>query len=82
MDIINNRPWKDLRTRKAGSERHIDFHLTVCKYHTIDHAHSLADKIEEDIQILFKESSILIHHEPCGEGCDSCSKSCKAEIKS
>jgi cation diffusion facilitator family transporter len=73
--------FHDLRTRKAGSERHIDFHLTVCKYHTIDHAHSLADKIEDDIQILFKESSILIHHEPCDDGCDSCEKSCKAEIK-
>ena len=72
--------FHDLRTRKAGSERHIDFHLTVCKYHTIDHAHSLADKIEDDIQILFKESSILIHHEPCGDVCDSCQKSCKVQI--
>jgi cation diffusion facilitator family transporter len=73
--------FHNLRTRKAGSERHIDFHLTVCKYHTIDHAHTLADKIEEDIQILFKESSILIHHEPCDDTCDSCQKSCKAEVK-
>jgi len=72
--------FHDLRTRKAGSERHIDFHLTVCKYHTIDHAHSLADKIEDDIQILFKESSILIHHEPCDDVCDSCQKSCKVQI--
>lgn len=73
--------FHDFRTRKAGSERHIDFHLTVCKYHTIDHAHTLADKIENDIQILFRESSILIHHEPCYEECDRCQKSCKAEIK-
>jgi cation diffusion facilitator family transporter len=73
--------FHSLRTRKAGSERHIDFHLTVCKYHTIHHAHTLADRIEDDIQILFKESSILIHHEPCGEVCDNCEKSCKAEIK-
>lgn len=72
--------FHNFRTRKAGSERHIDFHLTVCKYHTIDHAHSLADKIEDDIQILFKESSILIHHEPCDDVCDSCQKSCKVQI--
>ncbi len=70
--------FHDLRTRKAGSERHIDFHLTVCKYHTIHDAHTLADKIEEDIQLIFKESSILIHHEPCDDVCDGCSKSCKA----
>lgn len=73
--------FHDFRTRKAGSERHIDFHLTVCKYHTIDHAHTLADKIENDIQLLFRESSILIHHEPCYEECNRCQKSCKAEIK-
>ncbi|MDD2897021.1 MAG: cation diffusion facilitator family transporter [Aliarcobacter sp.] len=73
--------FHNFRTRKAGSERHIDFHLTVCKYHTIDHAHTLADKIENDIQILFRESSILIHHEPCYDICDSCQKSCRADIK-
>lgn len=73
--------FHSLRTRKAGSERHIDFHLTVCKYHTIDHAHKLADKIEDDIQILFKESSILIHHEPCNNVCNNCEKSYSAEIK-
>lgn len=70
--------YHSFRTRKAGSERHIDFHLTVCKYHTIDHAHTLADKIEEDIQKLFTEANILIHHEPCKEVCDGCQKVCKA----
>ena len=73
--------FHNFRTRKAGSERHIDFHLTVCKYYTIDHAHTLADKIENDIQVLFKEISILIHHEPCDDVCESCDKTCKAQIK-
>ena len=70
--------FHDLRTRKSGSERHIDFHLTICKYHTIEHAHNLADKIEEDIQTLFNETHILIHHEPCSDLCDGCHKICKA----
>lgn len=70
--------FHSFRTRKAGSERHIDFHLTVCKYHTIDHAHTLADKIEEDIQTLFEEANILIHHEPCNDICEGCQKMCKA----
>lgn len=73
--------FHSFRTRKAGSERHIDFHLTVCKYHTIDYAHILADKIENDIQILFRESSILIHQEPCNNLCNSCQKTCKVEVK-
>ncbi len=64
--------FHDLRTRKAGSERHIDFHLTVCKYHTIEHAHKLADKIEADIQTIFEQAHILIHHEPCDRKCEGC----------
>lgn len=64
--------FHSFRTRKAGSERHIDFHLTVCKYHTIEHAHNLADKIENDIETLFNETHILIHHEPCDKLCDKC----------
>ena len=73
--------FHSFRTRKAGSERHIDFHLTVCKYQTIEHAHVLADRIEDDIKILFKESSILIHHEPCDKGCTGCENSCNIEKK-
>lgn len=70
--------FHNLRTRKAGSERHIDFHLRVCRYHTIEHAHDLADRIEDDIQTLFNETHILIHHEPCNEVCEMCLKTCKA----
>ncbi|MDD5405940.1 MAG: cation diffusion facilitator family transporter [Sulfurovaceae bacterium] len=70
--------FHDLRTRKAGSERHVDFHLTVCRYHSIEHAHGLADRIEYDIQTIFNETSILIHHEPCDEVCEGCQKACKA----
>ena len=70
--------YHDLRTRKSGSQRHVDFHLTVCRYSTIEHAHNLADRIEDDIRTLFNEAHILIHHEPCEEQCDRCSKSCKA----
>lgn len=73
--------FHSFRTRKAGSERHIDFHLTVCKYHTIDHAHTLADRIEGDIETLFNETHILIHHEPCNEVCEGCQKTCKTEMK-
>lgn len=64
--------FHDLRTRKAGSERHIDFHMTVCKYDTIEKAHELADKIEADIEAIFEQAYTLIHHEPCGKDCNSC----------
>lgn len=64
--------FHDLRTRKSGSERHIDFHMTVCKYHTIDYAHTLADDIENEIMQHFDETHILIHQEPCKGECDGC----------
>lgn len=66
--------FHSFRTRKAGSERHIDFHLTVCKYQTIEQAHNLADKIEDEIRMLFKQANILIHHEPCDHLCGNCAK--------
>ena len=64
--------FHDLRTRKSGSERHIDFHMTVCRYQTVAYAHTLADDIENEIQQHLTETNILIHQEPCNGVCDKC----------
>jgi cation diffusion facilitator family transporter len=64
--------FHDLRTRKSGSERHIDFHMTVCKHQTIAYAHTLADDIENEIQHHLDEANILIHQEPCEGECEGC----------
>lgn len=72
--------FHDLRTRKSGSERHIDFHMTVCKYHTIEYAHTLADDIEDEIRSHHQESHILIHQEPCPLDCNGCNIASKNHL--
>jgi cation diffusion facilitator family transporter len=66
--------FHNLRTRKSGSLRHVDLHLTVCKYDTVETAHNLADDIEAELAKRFNEIDALIHHEPCGKNCDGCAK--------
>lgn len=66
-----------MRTRKAGSDRFVDFHLVVCQDTSIEVAHALADKIEKEIQSQFPRASVIIHLEPCEnlKECETCDKS-------
>jgi cation diffusion facilitator family transporter len=57
--------YHDLRTRKSGSERHVDFHAVLCKNSDISEIHDLMDKIEDDLQKIFPDTKVLIHPEPC-----------------
>ncbi|HEX7475930.1 MAG TPA: cation diffusion facilitator family transporter [Dehalococcoidales bacterium] len=68
--------FHEMRTRKAGSDRFIDFHLVVCKDANIEDAHSLADKMEQEILQEFPRASIIIHMEPCQDQqqCETCEK--------
>lgn len=54
-----------LRTRRAGSQKIIDFHLTVCKHLTVKEAHEIADHLEERIRSRIGGSDVTIHIEPC-----------------
>lgn len=54
-----------LRTRRAGSQKIIDFHLTVCKHLTVKEAHEIADHLEERIRARIGGSDVTIHIEPC-----------------
>ncbi len=73
--------YHDLRTRKAGSDRFVDFHLVVPKKLSVQAAHALADRIESDIMEKYPRTSVIIHVEPCdsGETCDSCNEKCVEE---
>ncbi len=64
-----------LRTRKAGSERHIDLHLVVPKESPVREVHDLCDAIENEIENRLPQSHVLIHTEPCActAECDQCS---------
>jgi cation diffusion facilitator family transporter len=56
--------FHNLRTRKAGSQRHIDLHLVVQKDIQVEEAHRLCDRLEEEIQAALPRSTISIHVEP------------------
>ena len=65
--------YHDLRTRKAGSDRHIDFRIIVPRGWSIQKAHDLAHHLEEDIKEGLPKSVVIIQSEPCDLKCDECS---------
>ena len=66
--------YHQLRTRKAGADRHIDLHLVVPRDKSIKEVHDLCDQIELEIERLLPNSHVLIHLEPCTDSCDHCSE--------
>lgn len=57
--------FHNLRTRRAGSQKIMDFHLTVCKHLSVEQAHAIADHLENRIQQEIRGSDVTIHIEPC-----------------
>ena len=55
--------YHDLRTRKAGNFKYIDFHLNVPANLSVKEAHEICDIIEEDIKRSMKSSEVTIHVE-------------------
>jgi cation diffusion facilitator family transporter len=66
----------DLRTRKSGAQRHIDFHLVVCGETSVQKSHSLCDQIEDQLHEAFPTASINIHVEPCSHENIKCLETC------
>lgn len=64
--------FHELRSRKAGSERHIDLHLVVPQDKPIKEVHDVCNQIEEKIKERFSPSDVLIHVEPCDNHCRHC----------
>jgi cation diffusion facilitator family transporter len=54
-----------LRTRRAGSQKIIDFHLTLCKHLSVEEAHNIADHLENHMKEKIPGADITIHVEPC-----------------
>jgi len=57
--------YHNLRTRRAGSQKLMDFHLTVCRNMTVEKAHEIADQLEKKIEAEIKGADVTIHIEPC-----------------
>jgi cation diffusion facilitator family transporter len=53
-----------LRTRKSGSQRHIDAHVTMRGDLTLAASHAAARQIEDDIRRALPPSHVVIHVDP------------------
>ncbi len=68
--------FHDLRTRKAGSQRYVDLHLTMPRSISVEEAHRMCDHLEKDIKSRLPNVSVTIHVEPCATECAQCTVSC------
>ena len=59
-----NATYHSLRTRAAGQQRFVEFHLEVPANETIEVIHRQCDLIEERLQHEFRDISVVIHPEP------------------
>lgn len=56
--------FHDLRSRKAGPRRFVEFHLLVPGETSVRASHDLCDRIEEEIARELAQTSVIIHVEP------------------
>jgi len=56
--------FSSLCTRKSGSQRYINFNLTMSSDTSLEEAHKICDRIEQDIEARLPNSTVTIHVEP------------------
>lgn len=60
------RALHDLRTRQAGTQVFIQFHLELDPEISLREAHRISDEIEAELLTLFPGAGIIIHQDPAG----------------
>lgn len=68
--------YHQMRTRKSGAQRFIDFHIFVDGKMTVQASHRLAHEISDRIKAHFPDSSVIVHVEPCNGDCQHCRAVC------
>ena len=58
--------FHDLKTRYAGAQPFIQFHIELNEDTTLKDAHAIAQEVEEKILESFPNAEILIHQDPSG----------------
>ena len=84
-EIINKTPYPyagyhKLRSRLAGSNKYVDFHLLICRSVHIDEAHDLATDVEKRIKNKEEPIDVVIHLEPCDYECDLTEVTCRIKM--
>jgi cation diffusion facilitator family transporter len=59
--------WHKLRTRKSGSQRHVDVHIQVDDDMSLKDAHRLTEELEDAMRDALPNLSVMIHTEPYEE---------------
>lgn len=71
-----------VRSRKAGGQRHVDFHLVVRRDVTVKQSHDLCNHLERHLRSsLGPRASLNIHVEPCRGRCERCPLDCPPEAQ-
>lgn len=74
--------FHDLRTRKAGGFRFVEFHMKVDPLMTVADSHGITEKISARIKARFPHTSLTIHIEPCDGNCEEkCLEGCLLPVK-
>ena len=63
------RGFHNLRTRKAGGRRFIEFHVLVNPGMSVNRSHELTDELVVKIREIMPASLVTIHVEPCKSKC-------------
>jgi cation diffusion facilitator family transporter len=79
--ILEHRPvingFHQLRTRKSGHFRFVEFHLKVDAGMSVRQSHDITEDITDGIQKHFPHTSVTVHIEPCDGDCvGSCLEGC------
>lgn len=79
--ILAHRPvihgFHQLRTRKAGNFRFVEFHLKMDPQMTVETSHLITEELSAKIENHFPSSSVTIHIEPCDGDCvGNCLEGC------
>jgi ferrous-iron efflux pump FieF len=56
----------DLRTRRAGVNSFIQFHLELDPEISLVNAHEIADRVEAKVREAFPDADVIIHQDPAG----------------
>jgi cation diffusion facilitator family transporter len=74
----------EMRTRRVGAKRVIDWHIVVPEYLTVSDAHDKIDQITKTLSLeLLEPSEFVSHTDPCEQRyCSSCEvQDCKIRLK-
>ena len=66
--------YHDLKTRKAGNKKFVEFHILVAPEMSVLESHEITRKFDDEIAKALQNVQITIHVEPCD---DTCTPKCR-----